>query len=211
GLVGEDGATHAGAFDLTYLRCIPNMVVIAPSDENECRQLLYTGYLHQGPTAVRYPRGTGPGIQTVTVMAPLPIGKGIIRRDGAHIAILNFGSLLSESIAAGDKLNATVVDMRFVKPIDEKLIAQLAESHDLIVTVEENTTAGGAGSGVNEYLAAAEIVFPTLNLGLRDEFLNHGTHQELLAQSGLDSDGIYHSIAKRMNWLEKNNTQTVAK
>jgi 1-deoxy-D-xylulose-5-phosphate synthase len=211
GLVGEDGATHAGAFDLAYLRCIPNMVVIAPSDENECRQLLYTGYLHQGPTAVRYPRGSGPGVETVQEMVALPIGKGVVRREGTGIVILNFGSLLSESIAAGDKLNATVVDMRFVKPIDELLIAQLAESHDLIVTVEENTIAGGAGSAVNEYLADKEIVLPTLNLGLSDEFLNHGTHQELLTQSGLDSDGIYNAAAKRMQWLERSNTQILAK
>jgi 1-deoxy-D-xylulose-5-phosphate synthase len=208
GLVGEDGATHAGAFDLAYLRCIPNMVVIAPSDENECRQLLYTGYLYQGPAAVRYPRGSGPGVKTVPVMAALPIGKGVIRREGKRIAIANFGSLLEASLAAGDKLNATVVDMRFVKPIDELLIAQLAQSHDLIVTVEENTISGGAGSAINEYLADKNIVLPTLNLGLSDAFLNHGTHKELLTQSGLDSDGIYKATAKRMEWLESSNTQT---
>ena len=210
-MVGEDGATHAGAFDLAYLRCIPNMVVIAPSDENECRQLLYTGYLHQGPTAVRYPRGSGPGVETMTEMEALPIGKGVMRRKGTRIAILNFGSLLSPSLAAGDILDATVIDMRFVKPIDELLIAQLAESHDLIVTVEENTIAGGAGSAVNEYLAGKEIVLPTLNLGLSDEFLNHGTHKELLAQSGLDSNGIYTAVANRMEWLARSNTQTIAK
>jgi 1-deoxy-D-xylulose-5-phosphate synthase len=207
GLVGEDGATHAGAFDLAFLRCIPNMMVIAPSDEDECRQLLYTGYLHQGPTAVRYPRGSGPGIKTTQEMVALPIGKGVVRRHGTSIAIMNFGSLLESSLAAGDKLNATVVDMRFVKPIDELLIDQLAQSHELIVTVEENTIAGGAGSAVNEYLANNQIILPTLNLGLSDEFLNHGTHQELLNQSGLDSSGIYKAAAKRMDSLKKNDTQ----
>jgi 1-deoxy-D-xylulose-5-phosphate synthase len=183
------------------------MMVIAPSDEDECRQLLYTGYLHQGPTAVRYPRGSGPGIKTNQEMVALPIGKGVIRRHGTSIAIMNFGSLLESCLAAGDKLNATVVDMRFVKPIDELLIDQLAQSHELIVTVEENTIAGGAGSAVNEYLANNQIILPTLNLGLSDEFLNHGTHQELLTQSGLDSSGIYKAAAKRMDSLKKNDTQ----
>ncbi|WP_372759971.1 1-deoxy-D-xylulose-5-phosphate synthase, partial [Litorivivens sp.] len=152
GLVGEDGPTHAGAFDLSYLRCIPNMVVMAPSDENETRQLLYTGYCYSGPAAIRYPRGTGPGALIEREMRELPIGKGTIKREGKNIALLNFGTLLPAAIAAADRLDASVADMRFVKPLDEALILELADQHDLLVTLEENAIAGGAGSAVNEFL-----------------------------------------------------------
>ena len=153
GLVGEDGATHAGAYDISYLRCIPNMMIMAPSDENETRQLLYTGYMHTGPAAVRYPRGTGPGATIEKAMTALQIGKGVIRRDGAGVAILNFGTLLPTGLRVGEQLNATVADMRFVKPIDETMIRELASRHSLLVTLEENSIAGGAGSAVSEFLA----------------------------------------------------------
>ena len=165
GLVGEDGATHAGAYDISYLRCIPNMLVMAPSDENETRQLLYTGFIHQGPAAVRYPRGTGPGAQIEQAMTAVPIGKGIMRRAGAQVAILNFGTTLASAMEAAELLNASVADMRFVKPIDEALIRQLANDHQLLVTVEENSVAGGAGAAVSEFMAAQGIVMPVLHIG----------------------------------------------
>ena len=164
GLVGEDGATHAGAYDISYLRCIPNMVVMAPSDENETRQLLYSGFIHQGPAAVRYPRGTGPGVAIEKTMTAVPIGKGVMRRSGAQVAILNFGTTLAAAMAAAEQLNASVADMRFVKPIDEDLIRQLAADHQLLVTVEENAVAGGAGAAVSEFLAEQALVMPVLHL-----------------------------------------------
>lgn len=202
GLVGEDGATHAGSYDLSYLRCIPNMVVMAPSDENECRQLLYTGYQHKGPAAVRYPRGTGPNALVAREMTALPIGKGIIRREGKRIAILNFGALLQRAIGAAETLNATVADMRFVKPLDEKLVLQLAEQCELLVTLEENTLMGGAGAAVNEFLAARGIVMPVLNLGLPDAFLNHGKHSDMLDACGLSSTAIADAIRQRLDQLK---------
>jgi 1-deoxy-D-xylulose-5-phosphate synthase len=201
GLVGEDGPTHAGSFDLTYLRCIPNLVVMAPSDENETRRLLTTGYLHRGPAAVRYPRGTGPGAAIERELQPLPIGKGVLRRSGHQIAILNFGTLLPAALAAAEGLGATVADMRFVKPLDAELIETLAKDHQLLVTLEENTVAGGAGSAVAEYLNSAGIAPPLLQLGLPDHYIEHGSHTEQLAQCGLDAAGIEASIRQRANRL----------
>ena len=201
GLVGEDGATHAGAYDISYLRCIPNMLVMTPSDENETRQLLYTGYLHQGPATVRYPRGTGPGAVIEQQMTALPIGKGVIRREGSGVAILNFGTLLASGLEAAEQLGATVADMRFVKPIDKQLILDLASKHQLLVTLEENSTAGGAGSAVSELLAEQAVVMPLLQLGLPDRFVDHASHGQQLASVGLDSEGILASINQRLELL----------
>jgi len=208
GLVGEDGSTHAGSFDLSYLRCIPNMIIMAPSDENECRQLLYTGFMHKGPSAVRYPRGTGPGIATEKNMHAMEIGKGVIRREsqkreGKKMALLCFGTLLHAAMETAEKLDATLVDMRFVKPLDEKLILNLIAKHDLLVTLEENSIAGGAGSAVNEFLNREGVVIPVLNLGLPDYFQSHGTHSEMLAEAQLDSKGILASVKTRLEKLSK--------
>ena len=201
GLVGEDGATHAGAYDISYLRCIPNMLLMAPSDENETRQLLYTGYMYSGPAAVRYPRGTGPGATIQKEMSAVPIGKGIVVREGASAAILNFGTLLDSAVTVANQLNSTVADMRFIKPIDKELIRSLAETHDLLVTLEENSIAGGAGSGVIEFLAAEGIVMPVLQLGLPDKLIDHGTHAEQLVSINLDTASIQSAIADRLKQL----------
>ena len=201
GLVGEDGATHAGAYDISYLRCIPNMVIMAPSDENETRQLLYTGYMHSGPAAVRYPRGTGPGAVIEQQMTALPLGKGLMARKGNGVAILNFGTLLTAGLEVAETLNASVADMRFVKPIDEQLIRDLAATHQLLVTLEENSTAGGAGSAVSEFLAEQGIVMPILHLGLPDRFVDHGNHSQQLESIGLDSAAILAAIEKRLALL----------
>ena len=201
GLVGEDGATHAGAYDISYLRCIPNMLLMAPSDENETRQLLYTGYMHSGPAAVRYPRGTGPGATIQKEMSAVPIGKGIVVREGAGAAILNFGTLLDSAVTVANQLNSTVADMRFIKPIDKELIRSLAETHDLLVTLEENSIAGGAGSGVIEFLAAEGIVMPVLQLGLPDKLIDHGTHAEQLVSINLDTASIQSAIVNRLKQL----------
>jgi 1-deoxy-D-xylulose-5-phosphate synthase len=201
GIVGADGATHMGAFDLAYLRCIPNMVVMAASDENECRQMLHTAANHDGPAAVRYPRGTGPGVAIETEMTVLPIGKGEVRRHttlaaGSRVAILAFGSMLPPSLAAAEALDATVANMRFVKPLDEALIRQLAQSHDALVTVEEGCVQGGAGSACLEFLSDAGISVPMLRLGLPDEFIEHGDPAGLLNHYGLDAEGIRASIQR---------------
>jgi 1-deoxy-D-xylulose-5-phosphate synthase len=196
GLVGPDGPTHAGSFDLSFMRCLPNMTIMAPADENECRQMLYTGFKHQGPAAVRYPRGKGPGVPLSDEMAALPIGKGEIRRQGAQIAILAFGSVVSPALEAAEKLGATVANMRFVKPLDENLILELANTHEMIVTIEENAVAGGAGTGVNEILNAHLCGKPVLNLGLPDTFLDQGSREELLVLSGLDAAGIFKAIER---------------
>jgi 1-deoxy-D-xylulose-5-phosphate synthase len=201
GIVGADGATHMGAFDLAYLRCIPNMVVMAASDENECRQMLHTAVNHDGPAAVRYPRGTGPGVAIETEMTVLPIGKGEVRRHttlaaGSRVAILAFGSMLPPSLAAAEALDATVANMRFVKPLDEALIRQLAQSHDALVTVEEGCVQGGAGSACLEFLSDAGISVPMLRLGLPDEFIEHGDPAGLLNHYGLDAEGIRASIQR---------------
>lgn len=198
GLVGEDGPTHAGAFDLSFLRCIPNMVVMAPADENETRQMLHTAYHYPGPAAVRYPRGTGPGVIPATEMAALKIGKGRKIREGGEVAILSFGTLLTAAQEAGEKLNASVADMRFVKPLDTELIDQLAATHSLIVTVEENVIAGGAGSAVTEYLHQRGVNVAVLQLGLPDTFVDHGNHLTLLSQLGLDAEGIAQSIQQQL-------------
>ncbi|MEN2425105.1 1-deoxy-D-xylulose-5-phosphate synthase [Chromobacterium vaccinii] len=198
GLVGADGPTHAGAFDLSYLRCIPNMTVMAPSDENECRQLLYTAFQLDTPAAVRYPRGTGPGVEIQQQMEALPIGKGVVRRQGKKIAILAFGSMVHPALAAAEQLDATVADMRFVKPLDAELIRELAQTHELIVTVEENVVMGGAGSACLEALQAMRVAAPVLQLGLPDDYVEHGDPALLLSLCGLDAAGIEKSIRKRL-------------
>lgn len=197
GLVGEDGPTHAGAFDLSFLRCIPNMIVMAPSDENETRLLLSTGFHYQGPAAVRYPRGKGIGAAIDEALDTVEIGKGVVRRQGEKIAILCFGTLLHAAKAAADELNATLVDMRFVKPLDYALLDQLAANHDMFVTIEENVVAGGAGSAVSEYFCSQAVFKPTLHLGLPDRYIDHGKPEQLLADCGLDSAGITASIKAR--------------
>ncbi len=194
GLVGQDGPTHHGAFDLSFLRCIPNMVIGTPSDENETRQMLFTAYKYQGPAAIRYPRGTGPGAIIAEEMAELEIGKSVSVRSGHQVAILNFGTLLPAAVEAANALNATVVDMRWVKPLDELKILELANNHELLVTLEENAIAGGAGAGVDELLAAAGQVCLSLNLGLPDNFIEHSSPSEQHAETGLDSAGIIASI-----------------
>ncbi|MDO8267564.1 MAG: 1-deoxy-D-xylulose-5-phosphate synthase [Moraxellaceae bacterium] len=198
GLVGEDGPTHAGAYDYAYMRTVPNMVIMAPSDENECRQMLYTAFEFKGPAAVRYPRGTGTGAVIDKAMTALPLGKGLKKRSGAKIAILSFGSMLAAALKAADALNATVADMRFVKPLDEALVRELAASHDLLVTVEEHAVMGGAGSAVNEFLAAEGLVKAVLNIGIADAFIEHATHGEMLAACGLDAAGVEAAIRQRL-------------
>jgi 1-deoxy-D-xylulose-5-phosphate synthase len=190
GLVGPDGPTHAGSFDYSYLRCIPNMLIMSPENENEARQMLYTGFIHQGPASVRYPKGKGPGVAINTKMSALKIGKAQLRHQGTRIAILAWGSLVTPSIAVAKQLGATAVNMRFVKPIDQDLILDLVKSHDIIVTVEENVIAGGAGSAVNEFLQAEKILMPVLNIGLPNQFVEQGTREELLSLCGLDTHGI---------------------
>ncbi|QQE43970.1 1-deoxy-D-xylulose-5-phosphate synthase [Hafnia alvei] len=199
GIVGADGQTHQGAFDISFLRCIPNLVIMTPSDENECRQMLHTGHQYQaGPTAVRYPRGSGTGA-ALEPLACLPIGKGVVRRNGEKIAILNFGTLMPDALTAAEQLNATVADMRFVKPLDEALILELAATHDALVTLEENAIIGGAGSGVNELLMSKRKMVPVLNLGLPDRFIPQGTQEEALHEIQLDAQGIVDQI---QNWLQ---------
>ena len=198
GLVGEDGPTHAGSFDLSYLRCIPNMLIMAPADENETRQMLTTGFLHNGPAAVRYPRGTGPGVPVEQALQPLPIGKGVMTRQGETIAILSFGTLHANAMLAAEALNASVANMRFVKPLDTALLQQLADSHELLVTVEENAVMGGAGSAVNEWLLAQGIQIPVLNLGLPDLYIEHDKPASMLAECGLDAAGIEAAIRQRL-------------
>jgi len=199
GLVGADGATHAGAFDLSYLRCVPNMVVMAPADENECRQMLYTGYLHKGAAAVRYPRGSGPGVKVEPRMKEIPLGSAETRRKGKEIAILAFGSMLSPALVAGEQLDATVINMRFVKPIDESLLEKLAVTHSLFVTVEENVVEGGAGAAVNEFVNSANLDIRIINLGLPDRHLDHGNHANMLARCGLDPEGIRRAAHDAIN------------
>jgi 1-deoxy-D-xylulose-5-phosphate synthase len=202
GLVGADGATHAGNYDLAFLRCIPNMVVMAASDENECRQMLTTAYRYTGPAAVRYPRGAGAGVAVAPELTDIPLGKGEIRRKGKQVALLAFGTMVAPALQAGETLNATVANMRFIKPLDAALVAELAASHDLLVTIEEGCVMGGAGSAVAEALAAAGIVKPLLQLGLPDQFIDHGDAQQLLAQCGLDGEGIAASVTQRLGKTE---------
>lgn len=195
GIVGADGPTHQGAFDLSFMRTVPNMIIMAPSDENECRQMLYTGYCYrEGPTAVRYPRGSATGEPQVEEMQALSIGKGLIKRQGKKVAILNFGTLLADVLTAAESLDATVADMRFVKPLDVELVKQLAGSHDVLVTVEENAIMGGAGSGVLELLQQLKQPMPVLQIGLPDEFIKHGESGEIIAELKLDAAGILEQI-----------------
>jgi 1-deoxy-D-xylulose-5-phosphate synthase len=198
GLVGADGPTHHGAFDLSYLRCIPNMTVMAPADENECRQMLYTAFTLPTPSAVRYPRGSGPGVEVQPEMKALAVGRGEVRREGRKVAILAFGAMLKPALEAAAELNATVANMRFVKPLDRELVLRLAASHELLVTVEENVVAGGAGSAVQEALAAESFTVPVLSLGLPDRFVEHGDPAQLLADCGLDAAGIAKSVRERL-------------
>ena len=198
GLVGEDGPTHAGSFDLSYLRCVPNMVIMAPSDENECRQMLYTGHQHKGPAAVRYARGKGPGANIASDMSELPIGKAVVRRKGSTVALLAFGTMLKPALDAAEALDATVVDMRFIKPLDTELIDRIAQQHSLLVTIEENAVAGGAGSAVNEHLLNQNFTTPILNMGLPDTFLPHGRVPDMLASVGLDRDGIVAAVRDKL-------------
>jgi 1-deoxy-D-xylulose-5-phosphate synthase len=197
GVVGPDGATHAGNLDLSYLRCVPNMVVMAPADENECRQMLTTGFQHVGPAAVRYPRGTGPGVAVQSTLDTLPIGKADVRRKGARLALLAFGAVVPAAEQVGEELGLTVVNMRFVKPLDRALLLELAQSHEGFVTMEDNVVAGGAGSGVAELLAAEGITLPVLHLGLPVAFQHHASRVQLLAEAGLDAAGIKASILDR--------------
>ena len=201
GLVGADGATHAGAYDIPFLRCIPNMSVACPADENECRKLLSSAFEQNHPVAVRYPRGAGAGVQTEPGLASLPFGKGEVRREGTGVAILAFGTLLYPALQAAEELGATVVNMRWAKPLDLALLLKVAGAHDLLVTVEEGAIMGGAGSAVSEALQAAGISKPVLHLGLKDEFIEHGEHAYLLALQGLDAPGIAASITARLGGL----------
>ncbi len=202
GLVGADGATHAGSFDLSYLRCIPNMLLMTPADERECRLMLNTGFAHNAPAAVRYPRGSGPGVEVPSdVETTLPLGKAEMRREGQKIALLAFGSLLHTALQAAETLNASVVNMRFVKPLDSALLMAIAERHELIVTLEENVIMGGAGSAVNECLHAHGLRVSVLNLGLPDQYIQQGSQSQLLADVGLDKKGILRSVLRHLQHL----------
>ena len=197
GVVGPDGATHAGSFDLSYLRCIPNMLVMAPADENECRQMLSTGHRYEGPAAVRYPRGTGPGVAVQPSLDTLPLGKAELRRRGNRIALLCFGTLLANAQAVAEELGLSLVNMRFVKPLDRELVLELAKTHEGFVTIEDNAIMGGAGAGVAELLAAEGIPVPILHLGLPDSYLEHASREQLLAEAGLDASGIRAAVLQR--------------
>ncbi len=194
GLVGPDGPTHAGNFDYSFLRCVPNMLIMAPADENECRQMLTTGYNYQGPASVRYPRGKGPCTAVNPELTELEIGKAEIRHKGGRMAILAWGSMVTPALDVAKKLGATLINMRFIKPIDADMILEMAKTHDVLVTIEENVLAGGAGSAVNEFLQANKILMPVLNIALPDEYVEQGTREELLSLCGLDSQGILDNI-----------------
>lgn len=194
GLVGPDGPTHAGSFDFSFLRCLPEIVIMAPADESECRQMLYTGFMVDGPAAVRYPRGKGPGTPVEDTMTALPIGKAEIRRKGQRMAFLAFGSMVTPALEVAEKRDATVVNMRFVKPLDEAMILEMAKTHDILVSVEENALPGGAGNGINEVLNAHLIKTPLLTIGLPDEFIDQGTREEVLSMAGLDANGIEKTL-----------------
>lgn len=210
GVVGPDGATHAGSFDISYLRCIPNMTIMAPSDENECRQMLSTGFSLNSPSAVRYPRGAGPNSEICTELETLPVGKGEIRRKGHNIAILAFGVVLSEGLAVAEQLDATVANMRFIKPLDEELILKLASDHEVLITLEDNAVMGGAGSAVNEYLLKQQCQNRVLNLGLPDTFMEHASREQLLEDAGLATSGILRAIEDFLNTEELAKHATLA-
>jgi len=196
GLVGPDGPTHAGSFDYSFLRCLPNMLIMAPGDENECRQMLYTGIQYEGPSAIRYPRGLGPGVEVEDAMQAIPIGKSDTRRTGERVALLAFGTMVSPALQLGEAFNFTVVNMRFVKPLDTASIEQVASDHELIITLEENVIAGGAGAGVAEYLGSVGNTTPVRLIGLPDKFIDHGSREELLAHCKLDIDGLREQISQ---------------
>jgi 1-deoxy-D-xylulose-5-phosphate synthase len=197
GVVGPDGATHAGNLDLSYLRCVPNMVVMAPADENECRQMLTTGLRYEGPAAVRYPRGTGPGAAIEPTLDTLPIGKAQLRRTGSRLALLAFGATAAAAEQVGAELGLTVVNMRFIKPLDRALVLELARTHEGFVTIEDNVVAGGAGSAVSELLNAEGVLLPVLQLGLPDAFQHHASREDLLAEAGIDAAGIRAAVVRR--------------
>ena len=211
GLVGADGPTHNGSYDLSFMRCLPNMTVMVPADENECRQMLYTGFMLGTPAAVRYPRGTGPGVAIEHDMTALPIGRGEKRREGKRVAILAFGVMLELALEVGDALDATVVNMRFVKPLDEALILELAANHDLLVTVEENVVAGGAGSAVNEYLANVGRAVPCANYGLPDRLIQHGSRDDMLRDAGLTVEAFTRFIREHAAQLENGSNRVAAR
>lgn len=195
GLVGPDGPTHAGAYDFSFLRCVPNMTIMAPADENECRQLLYTAHCMDSPTAVRYPRGNGPGADVDMEMTALPVGKAQIRRKGSEVALLGFGSMVDIACQVGEEIDATVINMRFVKPLDTNLIDELARTHTHLITLEENAIAGGAGAGVMEYLSRSDSTnTPVSVIGLSDDYIEHGSREELLERAGLDKNGVLHQV-----------------
>jgi 1-deoxy-D-xylulose-5-phosphate synthase len=198
GQVGADGATHAGSFDLSFVRAVPNMLIMAPADEKECRLMLQTAFAYKGPALVRYPRGSGPGIQPHADLSTLPIGEGELRREGERVALLAFGSMVSSAMTAADRLDASLANMRFVKPLDTALVRRLAEAHKLLVTVEENVVAGGAGSAVNEFLAGAGLPVRTLNLGLPDRFIEQASPEQQLAEAGLDPPGIEAAVRRAL-------------
>ena len=203
GVVGPDGATHAGNLDLSFLRCVPNMVVMAPADEDECRKMLSTGLQHEGPAAVRYPRGSGPGVAVEANLDTLPIGKAQVRRSGARIALLAFGATVAAAEQVGAELGLTVVNMRFIKPLDRELLLELARTHEGFVTIEDNVVAGGAGSGVSELLNAEGVLMPLLQLGLPDAFQHHASREDLLAEAGIDAVGIRAAVLRRWPQLAK--------
>jgi len=198
GAVGNDGPTHNGTYDVSFIRCLPNIVLMAPADENECRQMLYTGFTLDMPAAVRYPRGSGPGVVIDKAMTALPIGKAELRRKGKGVAILAFGTPLSIALAAAEELDATVVNMRFIKPIDEEVTLAMAEAHDLIVTLEENVVPGGCGSAVNEVLAARGVLVPVLNYGLPDRLIQHGSQDDMRKDALLTKDDLLRAIQGRL-------------
>ena len=209
GVVGADGATHHGSFDMSYLRCIPNLCLMAPANERECRLMLQTGLQHDGPAAVRYERGQGPGTQPARHLETLPIGVAEQVRSGREVAILSFGGALQTALEAAETMNATVVNMRFVKPLDTQVLQQLAKTHSLFVTLENNAIAGGAGSAVNEAMQRLHLQVPTLNLGYPDEFIEHGTQSQLLTELGLDSDGVCTQIGDYLRQsLQHNRSDT---
>jgi len=201
GLVGPDGPTHAGSYDFSYLRCIPNMIVMAPADENECRHMLYSGFLHDGPVSIRYPRGKGPGIPVDKNMTLLPIGEAEIRTRGKRIALLAFGCMVQPALDIAETLGATVVNMRFIKPLDETVILEIADTHEILVTLEDNVIAGGAGSAVNEFLLSRQVLIHILNIGLPDRFIEHGSREECLSDAGLDTGGVLSTINKYLESL----------
>jgi len=203
GLVGADGATHAGAYDIPFLRCVPNMILMAPADEAECRDLLTTAYRQNHPSAVRYPRGAGVGAVVSQELKELPLGRGEIRRQGKKVAILAFGTLLYPALDVAERIDATVANMRFIKPIDADLVCSLARTHDLLVTLEEGAIGGGAGSACLEVLAEQGIEVPCLQLGLPDRFVDHGDHALLMKECGLDVDGIQKAIQKKLDLSQK--------